>query len=536
MSEINQFNFPEVQVSASILVNDTYSYVGNTSFYAITNKTYYDYYYRVIRRCSWWLDGYVPTFHDVRNGIFSTRLATSLVKGVGNQIVGKKVIFKEAKASDGKAIDFISKQWQNAADFQGAVRNGVKYAIGLGTSAIKLNKSGKDLWAEAVRLDYFYFESDFRGNLVEITFLIKHYANANAQNKQKSEDNFYLVEKRYFKTEKRNRTEKINGEFKVFEETVKVPKVVYQIHKYTGKTLNNYTYDPTLVETIRWDSIPKNVRDSIKRDYSVIEIGEEQNLPFYNHLGVELLRFDNNDVTLPQIPFGTPIIQDILSYLMAYDLAWSYSVRDMYLAKGMVIAPKPMTPDNLLGNTNVFQGLDRTIYEFIPSVDPEKQQPMSVQFNLRTAEWVQTQDNILKKIATTMGMSPKTIAGYLDDAQGQKTATEIDAEDDATISFIEIKRGIFERALNKLLQVVTDFYGFVDNIEVRFATPSLVNQDKIIDRAIRLLDSGLADEEEALKLIYPDDDERQIQERVAKMKVKQNELEKQRAMNPYGIG
>jgi hypothetical protein len=161
---------------------------------------------------------------------------------------------------------------------------------------------------------------------------------------------------------------------------------------------------------------------------------------------------------------------------------------------------------------------------------------MSVQFNLRTAEWVQTQDNILKKIATTIGMSPKTIAGYLDDAQGQKTATEIDAEDDATISFIEIKRGIFERALNKLLQVVTDFYGFVDNIEVRFATPSLVNQDKIIDRAIRLLDSGLADEEEALKLIYPDDDERQIQERVAKMKVKQNEIEKQRAMNPYGIG
>jgi hypothetical protein len=117
-----------------------------------------------------------------------------------------------------------------------------------------------------------------------------------------------------------------------------------------------------------------------------------------------------------------------------------------------------------------------------------------------------------------------------------KTATEIDADDDATIAFIEIKRGIFEKSLNRIIEVVTNFYGFSDNIEVRFATPSLINQDKLIERAIRLLESGLADEEEAIKMIYPDDDEKLIQERVEKLKAKKAELEQQRMMNPYGIG
>jgi hypothetical protein len=534
---VTEVNFPELQVSSSILVNNTYSYVNNTLFYAIANKTFYDYYYRVIRRCAWWVDGYVPDFHNQNNGIFSTRLGSALVKGVANQIVGKKILFKDSKKSDGKCIAFVSKDWQESADFQSAVRNAVKYAVALGTSAIKLNKSGKDLWVEPIRLDYFYFESDFRGNLVDMTILIKHYANANTTaTKQDAEDNFYLVERRYFKTEKIKRTEKVGDEFKVFDELVRVPKVVYQVHRYFGKTLNNQVYNPSLKETIRWDSIPKNVRDSIKRDYAVIEIGEEQNLPFYQHLGVELLKYENGDLSLPQIPFGTPLVQDLISYLMSYDLAWSYYMRDMYFGKGMVIMPKALTQDNFLGQTNAFSGMDRTLFEFYPSADPENQKPQQVQFNLRTTEWIATQDNILKKIATTIGMSAKTIAGYLEGGMNAKTATEIDADDDATIAFIEIKRGIFEKSLNRIMEVVTNFYGFSDNIEVRFATPSLINQDKLIERAIRLLESGLADEEEAIKMIYPDDDEKLIQERVEKLKAKKAELEQQRMMNPYGIG
>jgi hypothetical protein len=155
---------------------------------------------------------------------------------------------------------------------------------------------------------------------------------------------------------------------------------------------------------------------------------------------------------------------------------------------------------------------------------------------LRSTEWITTQDNILKKIATSIGMSAKTIAGYLEGGMQQKTATEIDAEDDSTIAFIEIKRGIFEKSLNKIMEVVTNFYGFSDNVEIRFATPSLVNQDKVIERAVRLLESGLADEEEALKMIYPDDDERQINERVEKMKAKRQQMQQERMMNPYGIG
>jgi hypothetical protein len=37
-------------------------------------------------------------------------------------------------------------------------------------------------------------------------------------------------------------------------------------------------------------------------------------------------------------------------------------------------------------------------------------------------------------------------------------------------------------------------------------------------------------------MIYPDDDERQINERVEKMKAKRQQMQQERMMNPYGIG
>jgi hypothetical protein len=540
MLEVSRF-----QRTSAIIVNDTYSYINNSLFYALANKTFYDYYNNVVRRCASWLDGYVIGFHNAQNGIFSTRLAASLVKGIGNQIVGRKILFKQGKATISEqaniketksSIDFISNEWSPESGFHESVREAIKFSVGLGASLLKLNKSGKDLWIEALRLDSFFFESDFRGRLVDVTCLIKNYANVKSANGHSDVDNYYLVEHRYFKFVKRKEVKEINGEKQVFEWIERVPKVAYQVKKNSGTTLSNRVFNPSMSEEVRWDSLPANIKTAIKKDYAVIEIGKEQFLPFVDHLGCELLRNDGSDITLPQTPFGTSILQDIISDLMTYDLAYSWYVRDMYQGKGMVIIPKPMSMNNMGGNQSPFSGLDKSLFEAYESTDPDKQKPVNVQFELRAQEWHSIQDNILKKIATKIGMSPKTIASYLDDSGGQKTATEIDAEDDSTIAFIEIKRSIFEKPINRILKLVTDFYGFVDKVEVKFATPSLVNQDKIIDRAIKLYNSGLADEEEALKMVYPDDDNTQIKERIEKMKQRIEEKKLQLANDPFGIG
>lgn len=525
-------NDDKILNGAILDANDTYSFANNNNFYAFVNQNFYDYYYRVVRRMSWWLDGYVIGFHDSTNGIFSTRLAPSLVKGIGNHICGKQIMFKKANASSSNAaVEFLDK-WSNKNDFKNVVRDAVKYAAGLGTSLLKINMSSKELWCEAVRLDYFFFTIDSKGKLNEVYCMIKRYNNVQPNTKQ--ERNYYLVEHRYFEHKKYKEFIKSkNGDMipRIREEDV--PMVEYQIKLYTGNELSYKTYSPEMTQNVDWNSIPGKVKDSIKKDYRIIEFGKSQQLPFVDHLGCELFKFDGSDITLPNAPFGTSVLQDIISYLMLYDLSFSYFARDMYNGKGSVLTPKQFVES---GIDIAFNGLNKNIYEFVPTIDPEKQKPLSVQFEIRAQEWETVQNNLLKKIATTIGMSPKTIASYLEDNSSQKTATEIDAEDDSTISYIEIKRGIFETPINKILEIILNYYGIADDAKIKFATPSVVNQDKIIDRAIRKLESGLMTIKQALKEIYPDEDEEQLEQRYKEIVEEQNA---QRAIedeqNPFNL-
>ncbi len=494
---------------AVLNVNQTYSYANNSNFYSFVNQTYYDYYYRVVRRLAQWLDGYVIGFHDSQNGIFSTRLASSLVKGISNQICGKQIMFKKSDTTstndDVKEID----KWANITKFKQVVRDAVKYAAGLGTSMIKINQSNSELWCEAVRLDYFFYTEDSRGKLQETYCMTKRYNNIAPNSKQ--ERNYYIVEHRFFDHVKETTFVK-NEEGLLIQkiEEKDVPMIEYQIKLYTGTDLTYKTYSPDMTQNVGWESIPNKVKNSIKKDYRILRFGEPQKLPFNDHLGCELIKWDGSDISMPNSPFGTSILLPIIAYLMTYDLAWSYFNRDMYNGKGFILAPKQLTEN---GESSPFGTLSKSIYEYLPSIDPEKQQPVNVQFDLRAESWESIQNTILKKIATTIGMSPKTIASYLEDNSSQKTATEIDAEEDSTLSYIEIHRGIIEGPINNIIDIVLNHKGKAASVKVKFATPSLVNKDKIIDRVIRLLEAGLITKQQAIKDIYPDDDEGQLETR-----------------------
>lgn len=528
-------NFPELQKTSAVLVNNTYSYINNTGFYSQVNRTFFDYYFRVVRRCAWWLDGYVFDFHDQQNGIFSTRLAASVVKGVSNTIIGERLLFKQKDGDRANSLHYINK-WSDKTGFQNTIRRAVQFAAGLGTSMIKANKSADTLWSEPVRLDNFYFETDFRGQLLETVTLIKHYANVLSPTSSKDsakQENYYLVEHRYFenKTTKAPILDTMNKPTgQVIEIKKRVPMVVYVVKRYVGNTMSFQNYDSSMQETVRWDSLPQKVRDSIKTDYNVIRVGEPQQLPFDDWLGCELLRFNGGDISLPQTPFGSPLIYDVISELMLYDLAFSYYARDMYYGKGIVLMPKGMSQH---GNESaMFTGYDKGLFQMYDSVEPDKQKPQNTQFELRAAEWEQIQDNLLRKIATKIGMSPKTIASYLSLGQTQKTATEVDSEDDATISYIQIQRSHLIDPINRFIEHVLNHGGEASDIVAVFGTPSLVNKDKIIDRAIRLYREGFIDELEALSMIYPEDSNDALKTKAESFKLRMNEKQ---TMNPFGI-
>lgn len=537
----NSNTFPQINKSSSIVVNQTYSWINNVGFYAAVNPTYYSYYYNNVRRLSYWLDGYVPTFHKEENGIFSTRMANALVNSIGEAIFGRELLFRNVgneidKKPDNDTLKVIG-DWAKKSGFQTEAKKATKYAQGLGTSLIKLNLSEGNLWVEAVRLDYFYFETDPRGEIQEVTCLLKAYTDISKQN-EKENINYYLVEKRYFKLEKEKRFVKDQTDnLAIDEKVVKVPYVVYQIHKYSGNILNNQVYDTTMREDVRWDSIPKKIRDAVKKDYSVLMIGKEQELPFKQHLGAYLITSDEGNMSLPMIPFGTSVLENIVSYLMGYDIAYSYFFRDMYQGKATVMIPKYMqTSAGKSGGrafVDPFTGLDQSIFTTYETTSQEKQAIEQIQFNLRSQEWVQIRDYLVENIAMTLQLSPRTIASFLTGG-AIKTATQVSSEDSASISFIEVRRAVLEKPLNRLLKDVVNFLKLPDQVEIRFSKEGVINTDQLIQRVGGLLSMGLIDTYSALKEIMIDADEEQVRERYERIQQERAEKMKEQLMAAQG--
>jgi len=533
----NEDKISPTQKNSSIIVNQTYSYINNTGFYALANPTYYNYYYRFARRYAWWYDRYVPDFHSEENGYFSTGIAHSLVDGICNQIVGAKCLLKNSsKEIEKSAANSTLKKaykWADGADLTTKLRTAVKYAGAIGTSLIKANIKAGEVWLEALRFDDFFFETDFTGKLVDVCCLIKSYTDTKPKNTSEivnaKTDNgndlssnlkgkYYLIEKRYFKQEREEIQKPVDGggiEKKI--ELHNVPYVVYQVHEYTGNITNAQSWNMDLRQNYDWNSIPQNVRKSIKRDFSIIEIGKEQRLPFFEHLGCELLQYNGADCSLSQQPFGQSILTDIISYLMGYDLAYSYFVRDMYQGKGIIFVAKELI--NLLNQSGTaLNGLDESMFIALSKTnDSDNNLPVDkVQFDLRADEWRTIRNFIFENIATQLNISPSSIASYLAD-NSARTAKEVGTESSATDNYIDIQRGILEPAINRLLKVIGNYYGWVDDVAIRFAKTGSSNLDTIIDRVIKLKGAGLIHPYDALKATMPDADEYEVEEAYTKL-------------------
>ena len=161
--------------------------------------------------------------------------------------------------------------------------------------------------------------------------------------------------------------------------------------------------------------------------------------------------------------------------------------------------------------------------ETLKGVNPEDQQAIVQQFELRAAEWQQIKENCLKNIAVKWGMSPKILSSFLAQGQAQMTATQIDSEDDISIAFINLTRSYFKDKIDKLMETSLNHMGIATNIKIDFASPSLINKDRILNRVSQLRQEGFIDTEEAIRELNPDLSEEELQDRI--QKAKQQELQ-----------
>ena len=551
------------QTGLSAVVNDTYSYANSSYFCAVIAGYYRDYAFRYIRPSVQWLDGYVPAIHWGGSGIMSTRIASSLINGITKTLVGEKLIFKALGKKDDDALDvldFVS-NWATKVNIKKAVRNAIGYTLAVGTGFLKANKRADGtVWWEGIRFDNGFYLANASNEVQDASFLLRSYTDTR---KDGSSRQFYLVEHRFYQKRKpliKKVEDPVTG--KISYQTIKDngydAMVEYRVHFASSQSLNNMmsTYEGDK-STVKWPEIPKEIRRAIKDDYALIRIDEPTLLGFPN-LGVEVLLNDEGDISLPTgSNFGRGLIVPVIDDFIIYEIAEAYMLRDMYNGKGTVYVPKALNlgslgagmPDiqlkptpavggdqirsdgaTIMKNPNPtayqptgmspLEGMSDK-YEVIPGTNPEDQAVVVNQFDLRADQWQTIQENTLRRIAIKWGMSPKVLASFLAQGTVQMTATQIDSEDDISIAFINDKRANFIGAINRLLETTLNFYGKPTNVEVQFASPSLVNKDRILDRVIKKLQAGLCTLDDAIREINPDLDEKTLQAKVSELKAEQ---------------
>lgn len=484
----------------------TYSFVSRAAFYAMVGARYFDFMNRWVKNWLYWYDGWVPYFHSETSGIISTRLATALVDRTARKVAGGRLMFKNAgkESQDqeevNKGLLFVNR-WAKDTNFEQVVKKATKYCAAAGTAIIKLNKDERGFWAEALRFDSFLPTVDFRGRLVDVKCFLQQYTNLSEQSGQNHVDSYYIVEHRYF------------GNYKTVKGiTIKnTPLVQYEVHRASG-TITTGNYISQSGERMNWEDLPKTIRERIQKDYSYGQLDYDCPilLPFVDSLGAELLTWTEGVSNVPELPFGDSLLANLIGTLESYDYYFSAFNTDMYTGRARVLVPKGMTKANNQ-QSNFNNGLDSYLYTKVDMVDPEKQTPTPIQFDLRATDWATIRDTLIQNISINTGLNISTIASFLNDTTGNKTAREISTEENETLGFVNYKRALIEKPINRLIEQLLRLNGITDDVVLRWSNAELTNRSMLADILSTARAGGFISKKKAVEMFNFDDDYEQIQ-------------------------
>ena len=397
-----------------------------------------------------------------------------------------KITIKKNGKIIGKALDFISNDWSLETDFRSKVKCAFRDAFAGGFSLLKLNNDGGELWVDKLRADRFYYEKTGRGQIRKVVCLLSVYEATTSKNTSKR---YGLVEERRFETVGMFGDEIPVVEYKIYDTTT-------QVQYFTVN--DNY---------VKFEDLPESVRKAFKSEYGTCRLNKPQALNGFNTLGCYILRGSDDVSNVPQVGLGESLLANIMTYLYEYDFYNTCFNTDMYLARGRILVPKALqSPQAKTGAQNA--GLDDFLYTKVETMNMDQQKPEPIQFALRATDWKEARNMLIESIATGIGFSVSTIASYLSDGSN-RTAREVSAEESATTLFIENARRRFEKPLNDCIADVLRFYGYTDDVEVRWSRAGMTNTTVLVDVLSRAVSSGLISERKAHDAFNYDDDEEQ---------------------------
>lgn len=225
--------------------------------------------------------------------------------------------------------------------------------------------------------------------------------------------------------------------------------------------------------------------------------------------------------------YGRSDLEGIEQPLDALDELYSSWLRDIRLGKGRLIVGESMLRDLGAGEGMGFD-LDKSIFTPVKvapsSAGSEKMAIESVQFEIRTEDFLKAIDHFRRIILGAAGYSPQTF-GMVDDG-GAVTATEIGARE--RLSFITRKRKVLglkpalEYILQKTLAVDAMVFpgGGAKDLPVTVQFPDGLSDDPEAIARTNQMDwtSQSASAETRIRRAHPDWDDIQVKEELARIK------------------
>lgn len=522
VSQVLNNQFPKALQAYSANQPRLTEWTNHSSFYAVYPTYYFTFANQWLRKWLAWFDGYVPGIHDGSGGIISTRLATTLCYRLAEQVFGGGLLYTPSKTVDraNKALEFISGNFAEDIDIDGEVLKALIFAAAGGTSYLKTNVDNKQqVWIDTWRADQAYCDIDFKGEVARAKFLIAKFVKTVPQ--QGKEENFFLVEDRFYATERDNKqykkkyADKINKLLIAPKLTEDKPYVTYKIYRLQGQ-VNNFDESPSMGRELEWEELPDDIKRSIKQDYGVMFLNVPQLLPFTD-LGVDAVKWSSFISNLPQLPYGESLVAKVQSYLFEYDFMNSCMNTDFYLGRGRVLVPKSLqSPKARDGGHTYNQGLDDFLFTKVEYQSTEDKKPEAIQFELRSQEWLNSRNHLLECIATAIGISPSTIASYLNDSSA-RTAREISSEESSTALYVENRRKLIKKPLNRLIARILLFNGYPDAVTVKFSKSGQTNTTLLTENTTSQYSAGLISQYQAVKNLNPDMSEEELQAEIARI-------------------
>lgn len=417
-------------------VGEFFDFYVNNTFYLLAPDYYFSFYSIYLNKALSAYDGWIGGFHNRELGLVPQRMLQSVARGLNNMLFAHGIDFMSV--SDSTEDYRFATEWAKKSKFYKACKKAHLFAVAGGTSLLKLNRKGKDLYATAHRIDTFFADIDAQGNVVACRTYFDAIHNTVPSQTGDSKIHYGICEERYF-----------NDEGK--------PCVRAAVYRSSASLQTSVGARPKDLSTrVRWENLPKEVKGYIKDHYPSIILDKEQYLPFVKNLGCFILRFTEDIPQIPNTQFGQPIGDILFNENFQYDQMKYFEKNEVDLARARALVPEQFWNKDDPDYDN--RALNQRFYEKVSSINGDTDKITPIQFLLRGNDIKTQKENIYKDIAFKLNISASSVASFLSEGAGARTATEIVSERTKSDTWIDGQININKPEIDELLRSVMYYY------------------------------------------------------------------------------